>query len=378
VPDLYDAIVIGVGTMGAATCAELARRGGRVLGIDRFAPPHGQGSHHGSTRLFRKAYFEHPDYVPLLQRAGELWERANVTSGESIFVRTGGVFGGPPGGAVVRGTLDAARMHDLPVERLTRGQLVARFPQLRVPEGCDALFDHDAAVVRCEAAVAHFVREARAAGAEIHVGEPVIDWEERAREVVVRTERAEFSGRSLIVTCGAWASRLLPALGIPLVVTRQVLGWLAPDDPSAFVPDRFPVWGFECDDGSMHYGAPLMPGESGVKVALHARGSMTEPDRVDRLVSDADTREVIDGGARCLVGVASRLVDSRICLYTNSPDSNFIVGRLPGAERVFIACGFSGHGFKFAPVIGEVLADLATSGITRHPIAFLSPERFRS
>ncbi len=376
-PPEVDAIVIGVGTMGAATCAELARRRRSVIGLDRFAPPHDRASHHGVTRLFRKAYYEHPDYVPLLHRAAELWQRLNAERGTPIFVQTGGVYAGPPVGNVVRGTLESARRHSLRVERWSHGELANRFPQFRVPAEYEVLFDHDGAVIRSEAAIQHLVRSAASDGADLRTDEPAISWKEREGTVRVRTERAEYTARSLVVTCGAWAAEMLPTLGVPLVVTRQVLGWVRPRSAPMFAPEYFPVWGFENADGSMHYGAPMMPGERGVKVALHARGEPTDPERVVRTIQNSDTSEILTGVERYLAGAFPEVTDSRVCLYTNSPDSHFVLGRLPGAERVFVACGFSGHGFKFAPVIGEILADLATTGRTDHPVGFLSPERFR-
>ncbi len=375
-PSVYDVIVLGTGTMGAAACAELARRGLRVLGIDRFEPPHRLGSHHGATRLFRKAYYEHPDYVPLLHRAAALWERMNAESGRPIFVRTGALYVGPGDGALIRGTIESARRHGLAVEELAGSAAAARFPVLRIPDGQRCVLDHDGAVIMCEEAVEHFVRAARAAGANLRTGEEVSGWEERDGEVLVRAGAAEYCGKALVVTCGAGTAGVLAGLRERLLVTRQVLGWVRPLDEASFAPARFPAWAFENGDGSLHYGAPMMPGERGVKVARHARGPAVDPDLVDREVGDGDRREIIDGAERCLAGVDAGAVEARVCLYTNSPDSHFIVGRLPGAERVFIACGFSGHGFKFAPVIGEILADLATRGTTDHRIGFLGPERF--
>jgi len=378
VPRDLDVIVLGVGTMGAAACAELARRGRSVLGLDRFDPPHEHGSHHGATRLFRKAYFEHPDYVPLLHRAAELWEETNREAGESVYTRTGGVFAGPPEGEVVRGTLESARRHGLGVDTLTPGGACERFPWLTVPGGYSAVFDHDAGVILAERAVAHFIRAARRAGADLRTSEPAESWEPDGDGLRVRSAHGEYRARSLVVTCGAWAAPMLPSLGIRLVVTRQVAGWVRPPGWAALAGRQHPVWGVENADGTMHYGAPMMPGERGLKVALHARGAEADPQRVDRAVNERDRREILAGANRCLAGAPHELVDSRVCLYTNSPDSNFVVGRLPGAAAVFVACGFSGHGFKFAPVIGEILADLASTGRTAHPIAFLSPERIRA
>lgn len=377
-PRPYETIVIGLGSMGAAACAELARRSDRILGIDRFTPPHTSGSHHGTTRLFRKAYFEHPDYVPLLQRGAELWERLNADSGSQVYFRTGGLFAGPPTGQVVQGTLESARLHGLAVDELSARDVAAKFPQFRVPRGYRAVFDHDAAVVLSEGAISAMLRLARSRGAETHTAEEVLSIEANGAGVKVRTDAATYEAGSVVVTSGAWTSRLIGALGVNLVVSRQVLGWVRERDAGVFRLGRCPAWGVENEDGSLSYGAPIMPGEPGAKVAVHARGVATDPDSVDRAIHESDTAPIYSTVDRYLPGLCSELVQTHVCLYTNSPDSHFIIDRLPGTERVVVACGFSGHGFKFAPVVGEVLADLAMTGTTAHQVAFLSLSRFKA
>ncbi|MDB5171412.1 MAG: Sarcosine oxidase [Phycisphaerales bacterium] len=372
----YDVIVAGVGAMGAATCYELARRGTRVLGLEQFDIPHHLGSSTGFSRMIRMAYYEHPDYVPLLRRAYELWDDLESASGQKLLHITGGLYMGPPDGGVVSGSLASARQHGLPHELLDRSQIAERFPQFQLPGDWAALYEPRAGFLLPEKVIAAYADLALHAGAEIHGREPVLDWQAGAKGITVRTPRGEYAASHLVFTGGAWTSSLLRDLGIELKVTRQVMGWVWPREPERFSLGHFPVWAIDNPAGGLDYGFPLHPENPGLKIAHHAPGQPADPNNVIRDPLPADEQTFRPALRQYLPTADGPLLSLRTCLYTNSPDHHFIIDRHPRHERVTIACGFSGHGFKFASVVGEVLADLATSGKTELPIGFLGLRRF--
>ena len=372
----YDVIVVGVGAMGAATCDQLARRGVRVLGLEQFALVHGLGSSLGHTRMIRLAYYEHPDYVPLLRRAYALWDELEARSGEKVLYRTGGIYMGPPDGEVVAGALGAARRHGLAHESLSPRDLAGRHPLFSVPEHFTGVWEPEAGFVLCEMAVGVFARMAMQAGATIHGHERVRDVELRCDGVTVSTDEAAYTAERVVFCGGAWSGKLLADLGVSLVVTRQALGWLWPRTPDAFRLGAFPVWGIEQPDGSLAYGFPMTGDVPGLKMARHGRGAVVDADTVSREPTAGDRAEVRRIAEAYLPAGVGPTLSTRICLYTNSPDGHFIVDRHPPSDRAVIACGFSGHGFKFASVMGEVLADLAAAGNTALPVGFLGLGRF--
>ncbi|MBC8108326.1 MAG: N-methyl-L-tryptophan oxidase [Anaerolineae bacterium] len=373
----YDVIVIGVGGMGSSTCYELARRGVRVLGLEQFGIAHDRGSSHGYTRMIRLAYYEHADYVPMLRRAYEKWREIETVSGEKILHITGGIYAGASDGELVPQSANAAREYGIEHETLDRAEIAKRFPQLLLPNDFIGLFEPAAGFVRPELAVSTFVRHAMLAGAEIHVNEPVLAWSAEPNAISVTTDVATYTADRVIFTAGPWTSKLVRDLGIPLVVTRQVLGWVQPNDSAPFGRNRFACWAIEQPDESLYYGAPLNDFEPGLKIAHHKPGPPTDPDDVSRDLTPTDERAVQRIVTDVLPSAAGAITEMRVCLYTNSPDSHFIIGEHPNDSRILLACGFSGHGFKFASVMGEVMCDLATKGRTTLPIEFLSPTRFR-
>lgn len=373
----YDVIVVGVGSMGSATCEQLARRGLRVLGLEQFGIPHGRGAHHGGSRVIRKAYFEHPDYVPLLQRAYENWAAVERLSGRQIMHRVGGVYLGRPDSEAIAGSLTAMRLHDLPYEELTVDQLRQRYPMFRVPDDFVGLIDPETGYVVPEAAVSTFAGLTLANGGELHGHEPVLDWSESSTGVTVRTALDTYTADRIVFTSGAWSDRLLKQLNVQLRVTRQVLAWVWPREPEVFAYGKFPVWMLETGGGGQHYGFPMVHDRPGFKLALHKVADVVNPDTVDRNPQPADHATYRPLLEQYLPQADGPLLALEVCLYTNSPDSHFIIDRYPASERVVIGCGFSGHGFKFASVIGEILADLAADGRTQLPIDFLGLQRFR-
>ena len=377
----YDVIVVGVGAMGSATCSALARRGARVLGLEQFGIPHALGSAHGESRMIRLCYYEHPDYVPLLHRAYELWhELEQSRSGgppRGLFHVTGGVYMGAPESEFVLGSLRAAEVHGLPHELLDHQHMAERFSQFRLPRDHIGLYEPNAGILVPERVVSTYAELALRHGAVLHGHEPVEGWQAQDGHVSVRTQRRSYSADRLVVCGGAWSSRLLSDLGLPLAVTRQVMGWVWPRRPEPFELGVFPVWAIDNPDGTQHYGFPMLPGGLGLKIAHHFQDGPTNPDSIDRQVKPDDEADFRPTLSRFIPEADGPLLAIRVCMYTNSPDSHFIIDRHPHNEQVILACGFSGHGFKFASVVGEVLADLALSGRTDLPIGFLGLDRFR-
>jgi sarcosine oxidase len=374
----FDVIVIGVGAMGAAACWELARRGARVLGLEQFDLPHARGSSHGYSRVTRTAYFEHPDYVPLLRRAHERWADLEQESGEAILHLVGGLYLGPRDGPLVSGSLRSAREHGLVYEILERAALARRYPQFTVPDDWIGMLEPDAGFLRPELAISAFAHCAMQRGAEIHGHEEVRSWVAHNSHVSVTTTRGTYEAEQLIFSGGAWSGQLVRDLGVELTVTRQVLGWVWPRSSKLFQSGTLPVWMIDRLDGTVYYGFPMITHSPGLKLALHAPLRTTDPNRVAREISAEDEETFRECLRRFIPEGNGPTLAIRTCLYTNSPDGHFIVDRHPQHARVLIAAGFSGHGFKFASVIGEVLAELAHTGKTNLPIGFLRLERFRS
>jgi len=373
---IYDAIVIGTGGVGSAALYHLARRGASVLGLDRFSPGHDRGSSHGQTRIIRKAYFEHPDYVPLLDRAYELWAELEQGRSEPLYHQTGLLQVGPADGLVLPGVLESAREHDLPVESLTAAEVTERFPGFVVPEALSAVFEEQAGYLLVEESVMAHIEHARRHGAELRTGRPVTRWQSSGDTVVVETETDRFEARNLIVTAGAWAARLLANLDLELEVQRKHLHWYANAEPNYRSARGAPIFLYEVPAG-IFYGFPQID-DFGVKVAEHTGGEpVADPSSLDRSLDEQDQLRVEQFLKFHLPGVSAISTRHEACMYTMSPDEHFIVDRHPHRDNVLFAAGLSGHGFKFTPVLGEILADLAHDGETSYPYEFLKLHRFR-
>jgi len=377
----YDVIVLGLGGMGSAAACHLAARGQRVLGLEQFQPPHDQGSSHGRTRVIRQAYFEHPDYVPLLLRAYELWHQLERDSGEQLLLLPGGLMMGAENSEVVIGTIRSAREHGLPHEVLSAGDIRRRFPLFRIPDTTLGVFEKAAGMVFCERAVTAHLSVAERAGAELRFNEPVTSWQVRpAGEVKVTTARSTYFAKQLVITPGPWATQLLGEIGVPFIVERQVLFWFAPPSGiESFTPDKFPVYIWQRADGATPYGFPAVDSlRGGVKIAFY-RKSISEPctpETVDRCVREDDVAEMRSAICEFLPALDGELIDATTCLYTLTPDLNFVIGEHPKFPQAKIAAGFSGHGFKFCSVVGEILANLVISGRAGHDIKLFDPTRF--
>ncbi|MFZ0168424.1 MAG: N-methyl-L-tryptophan oxidase [Candidatus Dormiibacterota bacterium] len=370
-------IVVGLGAMGSAAAFQLARRGATVVGLETFGPAHDRGSSHGESRIIRKAYFEDPAYVPLVLRAYQLWRDLEASSGQRLLETTGGVMIGLPDGEMVSGSLQSALQWDLPHRILTASELQAEFPVFHPTPDQVGLVEPDAGVLAPELAVLSHLRLATGLGAELHFGERVIGWEERQSSVVVGTETSSYEVDRLVLTAGAWSQGLLPpGLEMPLQSERQVMVWFAPTDIARFTAPSCPIFLLERGDGGQFYGVPTRDGLT-AKAARHHGGELTTAGGLRREIEDGDVGKVREGLAEIVPELAlAPLARAATCLYTNTPDLNFVIGQHPSSERVSVAAGFSGHGFKFSPVVGEILADLVESGQTTLPIGVFSPARF--
>jgi sarcosine oxidase len=370
----YDVIVIGLGAMGSATAAELARRGARVLGLEAFGRAHPLGSSGGLSRIIRLAYFEHPAYVPMLRAAWDGWRALERETGRSLLLQTGGVYAGRAGAAVLEGSRLSAAQHDLPHRLLDADEAAAAFPALRLDPDMQALHEPMAGLLYPEVCIDTHLAVAESNRAELHFEERVRAWGSADRIQVV-TDRDTYTCDRLVIAAGAWLPQLTPELELPLVVERNVLFWFDPLQSDVLQPDRLPVYIVELDAEHAFYGFPVLPGQ-GAKVARHHGGRLVDPDSVERDATDDDERPVREFAERYIPAAAGRRVDARVCMYTDTPDYNFILDTHPDDERVVICSPCSGHGFKFSNVIGRINADLALAGGTDFDIAFMALSRF--
>jgi sarcosine oxidase len=360
----YEAIVVGLGAMGSATLFHLARRGVRVLGLEQFSPGHSLGSSHGDTRIIRETYFEHPLYVPLVQRAHQLWRELEATTGTSLMRITGGLMIGPPDGMVVAGTLRSVREHRLPHEVLTAAEMAKRFPAFRLPDGAVAVFDPRAGYLDPEACTRAHLAAAVAAGAQTHFDEPVVDWSADSRRVRVVTASGEYLADRLVLCGGAWTQSLAHVPELSLTVERQSVFWFDPAPTSAYEPDWFPIYAYEFKMGTICYGFPRLP--RGVKASvMHDGQTVTDPDHVDRRVSPEEA-EPLRGALRPILPALaeSKVRETSVCLFTNTRDHDFVIDFHPEHRNVLVSSPCSGHGFKFASAIGELQAGLVIDGAT--------------
>jgi sarcosine oxidase len=359
----YKAIVVGLGAMGSATLYHLAQRRSRALALEQFAPGHTRGSSHGDSRIIRETYFEHPLYVPLVQRAHDLWRELEQRSGESLMTITGGLMIGPPDGLVVSGTLRSATEHGLPHSILSPLEVRERFPAFQLADDLVAVFDPRAGFLDPEACNRAHIKAALELGAEARFNEPVIDWTVDGERVRVTTESSAYSADKLVLSAGAWNRSLLPDLELPLAVERQAVFWLDPEgDRSHYDLGHLPIYAYEYRAGNICYGFPRLP--RGVKASVMHDGELvSDPDNVNRIVGGAEVDSLRAALTPILPALAEAPVrETDVCLFTNTPDHDFIIDFHPFLPQVLISSPCSGHGFKFSSAIGEIQADLLTTG----------------
>lgn len=372
----FDVIVVGTGAMGAAACWQLARRGQKVLALDRYDIPNAMGSSHGVNRIIRLAYFEHPAYVPILRRAYELWRETEQLAGEQLLWITGSLDIGASGSKIVEGALASCRQHGLDHEVLSAADAMARYPGYRLPENFVALHQPEGGFVASERAIVAAANLAMQSGAVLRAREAVLDITPIAGGGVrVRTGRGVYEAGQVIVSAGAWVGELVPGLSATAVPERQVLGWFQPKRPELFRLGAFPVSNLKGDLGHF-YQFPVwnVPGfKIGLYHHLHEQGA---PEQLSREPTAADEAVLRRGVAEFFPEADGDVLALRTCMFTNTPDEHFIIDRLPGFEDVIVASPCSGHGFKFASAIGEILADLATARAARFDLSLFSLSRF--
>lgn len=379
----FDYIVIGVGSMGSSTCYHLAKSGATVLGIEQFELAHDKGAHSGQSRIVRKAYFEHPDYIPLLERAYQNWQEIEKVSGKKMYHETGIFYAGPIGHTIIESIRSAAAQYQIPLLDARNGDELEIVPLFDLPEGYEWIYEPEAGFVETEKAILSYVEEAQKLGAVIHQKEKVLGWELIEDGVEVRTSNGNYTCKKIIVTAGPWSAKLMPTINDELKITRQTLMWIQPDEANSFKTPVFPCW-FVVDKEKpgAYYGFPIAEihdtkNPVGFKFAYHYPGAETDPDDVDRSISEIDKEPLLGFIERYIPKAKGQVLGVKTCLYSNSKDENFVIDCLKGTEgRVCFARGFSGHGFKFVSVVGEIMADLALKGATTLPIGFLRADRF--
>lgn len=366
--------VVGVGTMGSMTCWQLARRGVRVLGFEQFAPGHDRSGAGGETRIFRTAYLEGTQYVPLLLEAQRQWRLLEADSGRDLLTLAGGLMIGDPDGEFLRSVRASIRAHDLPHEELDAGRAAARYPQHRLRPGEAMILDRQAGFLRPELAAALAAMQCERTGGRVVRRDPVLEIAPDADGVRIRTAARTWRVGQVIVTAGAWTRRLLGPAAPELDVQRLVMTWFPARDPGQFTVPRFPIF-IRQTDGYDISGWPSVDGAS-VKVAVnYGYDRVADPDRLDRGVPDELLAPIRAAVAELLPGLIPDPVRIGAYLDGYTADHHAAVGRAPGLPNTLLACGFSGHGFKLAPAIGLALAQLATDGRTELPIDHLDPAR---
>jgi len=355
---VFDVIVVGLGVMGSGVVYQLARRGFRVLGIDQFHPPHTYGSSHGYGRAIRLAYEQDSRYVQYVRRAYEAWQELECSTGSRLMINTGLLIMGEPEAPIIQGGRQSADMYGIAYDLLDRRAIRDRWPALHMDDEMCGFYEPTGAVLRVEPCIETLLKAAKTGGALLRLNEPVRSWSVVGKEVHVRTNQGDYVAARLVISAGAWCKELLPKLQLPLKVERQVQLWFQPDSDSAdwLSPQCFPYAAWQYDEDGHFYAFPDFG--HGVKVAHHRGGQMTSPQTIQRDVDDQDVQSIRTLLKRYLPSVNGPLKSHAVCMYTNTPDLNFLIDEHPDFPEVLIVGGFSGHGFKFAPAIGESVADL--------------------
>ncbi len=375
----WDVIVVGVGAMGSAASFHLARRGARVLALEQFDLAHDQGSSHGYTRIMRHAYYNAPGYVPLVQRAQTLWRELEEVSGETLFIHTGGLSMGRPDALVVRGALLAAERFGLAHEVLDASEVQRRYPAVELSEDMIGVLDPSAGFLLPERAILAHAAAARGHGADVRTRQTITGWQATGDGVEVHTEHHVYRADRLVFTAGAWMAELLADLNLPLEVTRQVVGWFEPDEPALCEPDRLPVWLLQPPgDEEYFYGLPRY-GPPGLKLGrMHHLQTAVTPAALQRATDDADEALLRTCLAPYFPGANGRALELMTCMFTTTPDGHFIMDTHPRHPNVTLVSACSGHGFKFASVVGEIAAELALDGRSQHDIEMFHLDRFET
>jgi sarcosine oxidase len=367
-------IVVGLGVIGSSAAYQLALRGQKVIAFDAHARGHNLGSSHGRTRITRQAYFEAPEYVPLVQRAQSIWQQLEASSGRELYSPTGAIFIGDEHGELVRGSLRSAQEHQLPHELLSGAQINSRFPAFEIPTDAIALFEPNAGILHADKCLETLQDKALSLGAELRFESAITEWSASGNSVTVRTSSGEtIKGEGLVLAAGPWAPKVLSDLNLPLTVRRMLCVNFDPEPHPRFAPENLPVWCVQFNNQFL-YGFPSLQ-EQGIKVGRHDDGEICSAETARRSVSEQEVLQVQALTQQYLPGAATSVLSTLTCLYTDTPDANFVVDRHEEYSNVVFMAGCSGHAFKFGPAIGEALADMVVTGTTELPVQFLTASR---
>jgi sarcosine oxidase len=379
----YDVIVVGVGSMGASTCYNLAKRGAKVLGLEQFNIVHEKGSHAGQTRILRKAYFEHPDYVQLLDTTYKLWAALEQKTGEKLIYKTGLFYAGPKQHELLEGVKLSAKKYNIPLKTLTEKECSEQFPTFKFNENYEYLFEANAGYLEPEKIIRIYSELAKREGATLLENQLVESWHDINNRITVKTKNDTFFADKIIFTAGGFTQKLLPFRTHKLVSRRQITCWFEPKETSLFENENFPCFIYATSEvpGSF-YGFPLvLAGQNlnkkGVKVGYHFPGEAIDPYTLNQFSNEKDAELIKKFMQNFIPDGYKSSFTTKACIYTYSEDGHFIIENHKTHKNVCLACGFSGHGFKFAPLVGEILADLSLNGKTNHSIGFLSSDRFK-
>jgi len=378
----YDVIVVGIGSMGASTCYSLAKRGFNVLGLEQFKIVHEKGSHAGQTRILRKAYFEHANYVPLLETSYKLWEELEQKTGQKLFHKTGLFYAGPKQHELLEGVKLSAKKYNIVLKTLNKKECLAQFPTFKFKENYEYLFEPNAGYVEPEKVISIYVELAKSKGAVLLENELVESWNEANNLITVKTKNNTFIAQKIIFTSGGFTQKLLPYKSHKLIPRRQITCWFEPKIPLSFTNENFPCFIYTTSKvpGSF-YGFPMVSAgrdsdKMGVKVGYHFPGESIDPYNLNDFESEKHSKLIKEFMQDFIPDGYKSSFATKACIYTYSEDDHFIIENHKTYKNVSVACGFSGHGFKFTPLVGEILADLCIDGKTNHPIGFLSSDRF--
>lgn len=371
----YDAIVAGVGGMGSAALYNLAGRGWKVLGLDKYDVPNNMGSSHGNSRMIRLSYHEDPSYVTLMHKSYELWDKLQTDTNQELLITTGSIRAGHEHSSMFIGSKNACDIHNIPYEILEGREVNKRFPGYSFPNDILSVYQSDGGFLAADKCISSYLTLSDELGADIHGREPITDWHPKGEIIEVVTPKSVYTASRLVLTTGPWVSKLLPDLTALLEPERQVVGWFQTQDPKRFDPDHFPVFGLEVDIGRF-YGFPSFE-TPGIKLGKynHLR-EIVDPDLVSREITNNDQKALEECLEKYFPMAHGAVMKMETCMFTNTPDGHFIIDTHPEIPQVSIAAGFSGHGFKFCGLVGEILADLAQEGYTEHNIDLFKLERF--
>jgi len=372
----FDAVVLGLGANGSSAIYHLSKTGYNILGIDQFTPPHSHGSSHGQSRIIRSAYHENPLYVPFVKEAYNLWYEIEKKSCKKLLLKTGGIILGGEDSAVIRGAKLSAETHEVSNEYLDNNFIKNNFLALKPSNDTIAVFDKDAGILFPEECIKAYLGEAQKNGALLHYNERVIRIIPDENSIKIITDKNTYQAAKLIISAGAWLNGLMPELHLPLTIERQVLYWLKnknKEKQQYFSPDNLPVYIWEYLPGQIFYGFPDLG--DGIKIAFYHGGETVSPETLTPYVSEQEINSMIEVAEKYL-DIETMFNYSATCMYTNTPDQNFIIDSHPQNENIIIASPCSGHGFKFSSLTGKILCDMATGKPVSFDVSPFSISRF--